>query len=161
MGRKIKVADYRRILDDLFQKSPNAALGADLIVGFPGETESDFERMYDFVEKFPLTYFHVFSYSQRPGTPAARWKQVEERAKKERAARLRELSKRKNYHFRKGLVGDDWEGVVIKQKNETAQILTSNYVQVHVFRCVAEEREQVQVKITHAEGNQTRGQIID
>jgi threonylcarbamoyladenosine tRNA methylthiotransferase MtaB len=161
MGRKIKVADYRRILDDLHQKSPNAALGADLIVGFPGETESDFERMYDFVEKFPLTYFHVFSYSQRPGTPAARWKQVEERAKKERAARLRELSKRKNYHFRKGLVGDDWEGVVIRQKNGTAQVLTSNYVQVHVFRCAAEEREQVQVKITQAEGNQTRGQIID
>ncbi len=161
MGRKIKVADYRRILDDLHQKSPNAALGADLIVGFPGETESDFERMYDFVKKSPLTYFHVFSYSQRPGTPAARWKQVEERTKKERAARLRELSKRKNYHFRKGLVGDDWEGVVIRQKNGIAQILTSNYVQVHIFRCAAEEREQVQIKITQAEENQTRGKIID
>lgn len=161
MGRKIKVADYRRILYDLHQKSPNAALGADLIVGFPGEKESDFERMYDFVAKSPLTYFHVFSYSQRPGTPAARWKQVEERAKKERAARLRELSKRKNYHFRKGLVGDDWEGIVIRQKNGTAQVLTSNYVQVHISRCAAEEREQVQIKITQAEGNQTRGQIIN
>lgn len=161
MGRKVKVADYRRILDDLHKKSPNAALGADLIVGFPGETESDFERMVDFVEKSPLTYFHVFSYSQRPGTPAARWKQVEERVKKERAARLRELSKRKNYHFRKGLIGDVWEGVVIRQKDGTAQILTSNYVQVHVSRCAAEEREQVQVKITQAEGNKTRGQILD
>jgi threonylcarbamoyladenosine tRNA methylthiotransferase MtaB len=161
MGRKVKVADFRRILDDLHKKSPNAALGADLIVGFPGETKSDFERMVDFVEKSPLTYFHVFSYSQRPGTPAARWKQVEERVKKERAARLRELSKRKNHLFRKGLVGEDWSGVVIRQKDGTAQILTSNYVQVHVSRCAAEEREQVQVKITQAEGNQTRGQIID
>jgi len=74
---------------------------------------------------------------------------------------LRELSKRKNYHFRKGLVGDDWEGVVIRQKNGIAQILTSNYVQVHIFRCAAEEREQVQIKITQAEENQTRGKIID
>jgi len=161
MGRRVKVADYRRILDDLHQKSPHAALGADLIVGFPGETESDFERMVDFVEKSPLTYFHVFSYSQRPGTPAARWKQVEERAKKERAARLRKLSKRKNLCFRKGLIGSVWEGVVIRQKNGTSQVLTSNYVKVLVSCCAAEEKGQVQVKITLAEGNQTRGQIID
>jgi threonylcarbamoyladenosine tRNA methylthiotransferase MtaB len=161
MGRKIKIADYRLILDDLRQKSPHAALGADLIVGFPGETESDFESMVRFVEKSPLTYFHVFAYSQRPGTPAARWKQVEERTKKRRAARLRELSERKSGQFRKGLVGCVWDGIVIRKKEEAAQILTSNYVAIHVSCCEAGERERVQVKITHTEGNKTRGEIVD
>jgi threonylcarbamoyladenosine tRNA methylthiotransferase MtaB len=159
MGRNVKVADYKQILNVLVQKSPNAALGADFIVGFPGETEADFESMVDFVEKSPLTYLHVFSYSQRPGTPAARWKQVEERIKKERAAGLRDLSKRKNERFRMGLIGSIWDGVVIEHQNRLAHILTSNYVQVDVSDCMADERERVQVKITKVQGNKTRGQI--
>ncbi len=161
MGRKIRVDDYRYILDDLHRKSPDAALGADVIVGFPGETDSDFKRMIDFVERSPLTYLHVFSYSQRPGTPAARWVQVEERVKKERTSRLRDISRRKNLHFRRGLVGDVWDSVVIKRKDRTAQVLTSNYVSVHVSRCEAEEKERVQVKIIEAGDDITRGQIID
>jgi threonylcarbamoyladenosine tRNA methylthiotransferase MtaB len=160
MGRRIKVDEYKHVLADLHQKSPDAALGADLIVGFPGEKKSDFARMFDFVERSPLTYFHVFSYSQRPGTPAARWKQVEEREKKERADRLRELSRRKNNKFRNGLVGRVWDGVVIKHKEETAQVLTSNYVPVHVPSCLAQEREIVRVKITQTEYSDTRGEII-
>lgn len=161
MGRRIKADDYRHILDDLDRKSPDAAFGADLIVGFPGETESDFERTTDFVERSPLTYLHVFSYSQRPGTPAARWDQVEERVKKERTSRLREISRRKNFHFRRRLAGDVWDGIVIKKKDRTAQVLTSNYVSVRVSRCLAEAKERVQVKITKAVDNITRGQVID
>jgi threonylcarbamoyladenosine tRNA methylthiotransferase MtaB len=161
MGRRIKVDDYKQILEDLRRKSPDAALGADIIVGFPGETENDFERTTDFVERSPLTYLHVFSYSQRPGTPAARWDQVDERVKKERTSRLRKLSRRKNLFFRKGLVGGIWDGVVIKKKDGIAEVLTSNYASVHVSPCAAEEKEGVQVKITKAGDNITRGQIID
>ena len=160
MGRKIKVSDYKRILYDLRQKCPGAALGADLIVGFPGETERDFEKMCDFLEESPLTYVHVFSYSPRPGTPASRWEQVEERAKKERATRLRELSKRKNKDFRKRLVGEVWEGVVIKRKDGLAFILTSNFVQVHVSSCSARVRDRVHVKIVDAKEDTTQGQIV-
>jgi threonylcarbamoyladenosine tRNA methylthiotransferase MtaB len=160
MGRKIKVSDYKRILYDLRQKSPGAALGADLIVGFPGETERDFEKMCNFLEESPLTYVHVFSYSPRPGTPASRWEQVGERAKKERATRLRELSKRKNKDFRKRLVGEVWEGVVIKRKDGLAFILTSNFVQVHVSSCSARVRDRVHVKIVDAKEDTTQGQIV-
>ena len=160
MGRKIEVADYRRILDDLNRKSPAAALGADLIVGFPGETDRDFEKMFDFLEESPLTYMHVFSYSPRQGTPASGWKQVDERVKKERAIRLRELSKRKNKNFRNRLQGDVWEGVVIKRINGGASILTSNFVQVHVSSCSAKVRDRVSVKIVNAKDDTTRGQIV-
>jgi threonylcarbamoyladenosine tRNA methylthiotransferase MtaB len=160
MGRKSSAADYRRILDDLHRKKPKAALGADLIVGFPGETERDFEKMFDFLEETPLTYMHVFSYSPRPGTPASRWEQVDERAKKERATPLRELSKRKNWNFRKKLVGDVWDGVVIKQKEGDAFILTSNFVKVHASSCSAKVRDRVPVKIVHAKEDTTQGQIV-
>ena len=160
MGRKIEVADYRRILDDLNRKSPAAALGADLIVGFPGETDRDFEKMFDFLEESPLTYMHVFSYSPRPGTPASGWKQVDERVKKERAIRLRELSKRKNRNFRNRLQGNVWEGVVIKRVNGGASILTSNFVQVHVSSCPTKVRERVSVKITNAKDDTTQGLIV-
>jgi threonylcarbamoyladenosine tRNA methylthiotransferase MtaB len=161
MGRKVKVADYRRILDDLRQKRPDAALGADIIVGFPGEAEKDFLIMADFLDKSPLTYFHVFSYSPRPGTPAFRWKQVDERTKKRRAAQLRAMSKRKNIHFRKGLLGDVRDGVVIRKREDTAQILLSNYVPVYVSSCSVPEKELARVRITQVGNGQTRGQVVD
>jgi threonylcarbamoyladenosine tRNA methylthiotransferase MtaB len=161
MGRKIAVEDYVRILDDLNEKKPGAALGADLIVGFPGETERDFEKMFDFLKESPLTYLHVFSYSPRPGTPASGWKQLDEKAKKERASCLRALSKRKNLDFRKGLVGDVREGVVIKQKDGVAHILTSNFINVQVSSCPVEVRSRVSVQIVDAEEDTTRGKIVE
>jgi threonylcarbamoyladenosine tRNA methylthiotransferase MtaB len=160
MGRKISAAEYTSILEDLFTKSPEAALGADLIVGFPGETEKDYERMDEFLEKSPLTYLHVFSYSPRPGTPASRWIQVGARVKKERAARLRDISRRKNLDFRKKLVGNVWKGIVIEKKKESARILTSNFVEVQVSSCPSEERGLVFVKILDAGENMTLGKLI-
>jgi len=160
MGRKVKVADYRAILGELRRKKPYAALGADLIVGFPGETERDYEAMFGFLEESPLTYFHVFSYSPRPGTPASGWEQVDGKLKKKRAAQLRTLSRKKNADFRRELVGDIHEGIVIRKREGTAQILLSNYVPVQVSRCKAPERELVRVRITNVGENQTWGQIV-
>jgi threonylcarbamoyladenosine tRNA methylthiotransferase MtaB len=70
MGRASTPAEYEALLDGLSRGRPEAALGADVIVGFPGETESDFAALADFVERSPLTYLHVFAYSPRPGTAA-------------------------------------------------------------------------------------------
>lgn len=70
MGRASAPAEYQALLDGLSRGRPEAALGADVIVGFPGETESDFSALADFVERSPLTYLHVFAYSPRPGTAA-------------------------------------------------------------------------------------------
>ena len=70
MGRASTPAGYQSLLDRLGRGRSEAALGADLIVGFPGETENEFDFLVDFVEKSPLTYLHVFAYSPRPGTAA-------------------------------------------------------------------------------------------
>jgi threonylcarbamoyladenosine tRNA methylthiotransferase MtaB len=160
MGRKISLGDYQRILDLLKQKSPFAALGADIIVGFPGETAEDFETMFRFLRRSPLNYIHVFSYSPRPGTPAASWKQVDARQKKIRASRLRELSKRKNQSFRQSLTGKIYEGIVIKKENGGAYVLTSNYIKVHVPSCSFDEKDEVKVRVTEVAANLTKGELL-
>ena len=91
-----------RFLDRLGQVWPVFGLGADFIAGFPGETEADAARTVEQAAALPLSYAHVFPYSQRPGTPAAALDgQVPDAAKKERAARLRSLVARKRQAFLK------------------------------------------------------------
>ena len=131
MGRRIKTADYIRILDRLHAGSPRAALGTDIIVGFPGETDEDFDTMERFLSVSPLTYFHVFSFSPRPGTPAASWEQVPPEIKKDRAVRLRALAREKNLRFRRSFEGTVLESVVISREPEGRnRVLTDSYMDV-------------------------------
>jgi threonylcarbamoyladenosine tRNA methylthiotransferase MtaB len=159
MGRMVGVEDYQRILFELHDKSPHASLGTDLIVGFPGETEQDFQEMSRFLQEAPLTYFHVFSYSSRPGTPAARWKGVDEKVKKERAARLRNLSRKKNLTFRQELIEKELEGIIVKHEKASTHVVTSNYIQVDIPRSALDPRTDVRIKMTEVFLSATRGEI--
>lgn len=159
MGRKIRAEDYKRILSCLREKSPQASLGADIIVGFPGETEEEFNQTYSLLEQSPLTYCHVFSYSPRPGTMAAAWPQVKETDKKRRAASLRALSRKKNMEFRRLFLGEECGGIVIKKNRTQDQVLTFNYFKVFVPHSSAAEKTEVRVKITEVKEQETRGRI--
>ena len=76
---------------------PTCAVGADVMTGFPGETEQEFEESRSFIESLPFTYLHVFTYSERPGTPAAESpSQVAKEIRKHRTHVLRDLAKEKN-----------------------------------------------------------------
>jgi threonylcarbamoyladenosine tRNA methylthiotransferase MtaB len=160
MGRMVDVEDYRQILLDLHDRNSLASLGADLIVGFPEETEEEYEEMFRFLQDSPLTYFHVFSYSPRPDTLAAGWKRVDERVKKERAAHLRILSRRKNYAFRRKLAGKKLEGIIVKHEKGSTQVLTSNYIAVRVPRCDLELRMNAWVRLTDVLSSSTHGEIV-
>ncbi|MCY3728679.1 MAG: tRNA (N(6)-L-threonylcarbamoyladenosine(37)-C(2))-methylthiotransferase MtaB [Nitrospira sp.] len=72
MNRRYIVSEYRAWVEDVVQKIPDVCVGTDVLVGFPGETDREFSATYDVVRDLPLAYAHVFSYSARPGTPAAR-----------------------------------------------------------------------------------------
>jgi threonylcarbamoyladenosine tRNA methylthiotransferase MtaB len=161
MGRRISVEDYQRILAFLRHNSPRASLGADLIVGFPGETEEDFKMTHRFLEKSPLTYFHVFSYSPRPDTPAASWPQLDSKVKHERAALIRMLARKKNADFRRLFVGEECDAVVIKKKSDRSEVLTSNYIRVFTPPPCREVKEEVNVKITRVTPRDTFGEITD
>jgi threonylcarbamoyladenosine tRNA methylthiotransferase MtaB len=116
MGRAADGDAHEALLAVLRERSPEAAIGADIIVGFPGETEEDFARLEDFVRRSPLTYVHVFSYSPRPGTPAAARPQLPGRIKRWRAAALRRLSGGKTRRFRESFVGRELDGVAIRSR---------------------------------------------
>lgn len=106
MRRNYDTAYYREVVGKARELLPDAALGSDIIVGFPGESEADFERQMEFFDSLPLTYFHVFPYSIRSATPAAKLPdQVPAAAKKERAKRMRALGARKKGEFARRFVG--------------------------------------------------------
>jgi threonylcarbamoyladenosine tRNA methylthiotransferase MtaB len=147
MGRAATPDAYDSLLQDLRARSPEASIGADIIVGFPGETDEDFASLRHFLEDSPLTYFHVFAYSPRPGTPAASRPQVPERIKKERSLALRRLSAEKSLRFRTGFAGIALDAVVIRKDRSGAELLTGNYFKVLVPFCPAPEREIVRVRV--------------
>jgi threonylcarbamoyladenosine tRNA methylthiotransferase MtaB len=160
MGRRINVEAYNKILSNLREKSPSASLGADIIVGFPGETEEEFEHTRTFLKQAPLTYFHVFSYSSRPGTAASSWKQVHDRVKKERSASLRKMSRVKNEGFRQNFSGKECEAVVVKKGKTQDEVLTSNYFRVCVPSSSYSEKDDVKVLITQVDERGTRGKVL-
>ena len=111
---------------------PDCAVGADVMVGFPGETDADFEESRQFIESLPFTYLHVFTYSERPGTPAAEMPdQVPMPVRKERNRILRELAARKNLEFRRAMVGRTLSVVTL---HDPGTALSGNYLKVQLAR---------------------------
>ena len=106
MRRNYDTAYYRDLLQRVRERLPDAALGSDIIVGFPGETDAQFDASLEFFASLPLTYFHVFPFSIRRGTPAASMPElVPPSVKKIRARRMRELGAQKKHDFCAGFVG--------------------------------------------------------
>jgi len=130
MHRKYRPRHYA---DRVFQARalmPLAAIGADVMVGFPGETEADFEESRAFIAGLPFTYLHVFTYSERPGTPAATDpEQVPLPVRKERNRVLRELAAGRNLAFRQSMVGKTLSAVTL---NQPGTALTGNYLKVEL-----------------------------
>jgi threonylcarbamoyladenosine tRNA methylthiotransferase MtaB len=107
---------------------PDAAIGADVMTGFPGETEALFEESRQFIEAMPFTYLHVFTYSERRGTAAVDMPDaVPMPVRKERNRVLRELGERKNAAFRASLVGREFTAVTL---DPPGVALTDNFVRV-------------------------------
>jgi threonylcarbamoyladenosine tRNA methylthiotransferase MtaB len=106
MRRNYGTSYYRDLISRIRSVLPDAALGSDIIVGFPGETDELFARSIDFLESLPLTYFHVFPYSVRRGTGAAGLpSQVPSAVRKSRARTVRELGAKKKLEFSRRFVG--------------------------------------------------------
>ena len=105
---------------------PDAAIGADVMVGFPGETDELFEESRQFIQSMPFTYLHVFTYSERPGTPAATMPgAVPIRVRKDRNRVLRDLANEKNLAFRETLLGREFTAVTL---DPPGLALTDNYI---------------------------------
>lgn len=133
MNRPYTAAEYLEVAAELARRFPDAAIGADVIVGFPGETETEFAETLAFVEHAPLTYLHVFSYSDRPGTRASGMRpKVPPETIHDRSLRLRALGERKNAAFRDRLRGTGQRVLVLKERDAAGRLvgITGNYVEV-------------------------------
>jgi len=134
MRRPYTIAMYRRVVERLVDAIPGVGLGADAIVGFPGETDADFAATLDVVDTLPFSYLHVFPYSARPGTEAAGWpERVETRTLATRARRLRQAAAARGLSFRRTLVGRVEDVLVLQTRDRlTGDLtgLTGNFVEV-------------------------------
>jgi len=132
MNRHYDTRFFRDLVRRIHRRLPDAAIGLDLITGFPGESTDEFANTAHLIEELPVSHLHVFPFSRRPGTPAATMAgQVHGATIKERAARLRELGERKHREFAQSFIGRTLEVVVERGAGRGAcRGLTPNYLNV-------------------------------
>jgi threonylcarbamoyladenosine tRNA methylthiotransferase MtaB len=176
MHRKYRPWHYREKIEKIRAAMPRAAIGADVMAGFPGETEAEFDATRRFIEDLPFTYLHVFTFSARPGTPAAAMpSQVPVHIARERNRILREVAEEKKRVFMRSFIGqtveaitlgasteDSWgagtparegsaDGSELSEKNFT-EALTDNYLKLHLRGChVANHWIKAKVKASESD----------
>jgi threonylcarbamoyladenosine tRNA methylthiotransferase MtaB len=162
MRRRYNSELYRRRIEYIKSKDPDACIGADVIVGFPGESEKHFETTYNFISDLPISYLHVFTYSERPNTDAVNLPgkvPIEERHK--RSEMLRNLGLRKKMAFYRQMVGKEfdvlWESEV---KDGKMFGFTRNYVKVGVPYNPSLVNKIVPVKVVGVENLVAIGEIV-
>jgi threonylcarbamoyladenosine tRNA methylthiotransferase MtaB len=165
MRRNYRLERYLERLEALRAAVPDVGLGADVIVGFPGETDAHFEETYRFVEASPLSYLHVFAWSPRPGTPASELDgRVHGSVVRERSRRLRELADRMGYRFRQRFEGRVLDAVVLGRERDGDGIraLTGNFIEVRLDPGAAPRAKRgdlVDVEILAAEADRTTARV--
>jgi threonylcarbamoyladenosine tRNA methylthiotransferase MtaB len=126
MHRKYRPRHYADRIAKARALMPACAVGADVMTGFPGETDAEFEDSRAFIESLPFSYLHVFTYSERPGTPAADQPQVPIAVRKHRTHVLRELAAKKNLEFRRSMIGKKLSVMTL----EGGKALSENFLKV-------------------------------
>ncbi len=134
MHRRYRPWHYREKILKIRAVMPTAAIGADVMVGFPGETEAEFDETRQMIEELPFTYLHVFTYSARPGTPAAEQPgQVPVPVARERNRVLREIASGKKAAFMRSLVGTEVEVITLQSSGaDFTEALTENYLKMKI-----------------------------
>jgi threonylcarbamoyladenosine tRNA methylthiotransferase MtaB len=148
MHRKYRPWHYREKIEKIHAAMPAAAIGADVMVGFPGETDAEFHETARMIESLPFTYLHVFGYSPRPGTPAAAMRdQVPVHVARERNRILRDVAAEKKLAFMRSFVGKTVEAITLHSQSKVTpnevekscasignltQALTDNYLKLRL-----------------------------
>jgi threonylcarbamoyladenosine tRNA methylthiotransferase MtaB len=155
MNRRYWVRQYAERMLAIREQLPNCGIGADVMVGFPGETEHDHAASVRFLESLPLTYVHVFPYSARPSTPAAtRPYQVNGRVAHDRSREIRSLISAKHEVFLAAQVGRTLSTLMLDESKEgIGMALTSNYLKVALPGCELPRNTLLDVQVGRSDGN--------
>ncbi len=155
MRRPYTIEYYASLVDDIHARIPDASIGSDIIVGFPGETDEDFEQLVAYLERSPLTHIHVFPYSDRPGTPASTMgDKVPGGVIRERGRRVREIGAQLTQRFRDSQIGMTHRALTLE---DGSLALTGNYLKLRI-PAGQPRNEWVRVRVTsNADGELLRG----
>lgn len=166
MARKITPEDYRSLLQMIRRLIPDAAITTDILVGFPGETEEDFAESLAFVEEMHFAAGHVFPFSPRPGTAAARMNgQVHPKVRKERSYQMRQVLEQSSLEFRRRFIGKEmkvlWEtSDGLDQSGWQLHGLTDNYLRITAVSSELRWNMIDRVVLSDLTKNGLKGQII-
>ena len=160
MRRPYRAGRYLELLEKIRRRVPEAAIGADVMVGFPGETQEDHALTRDLIRNSPLTYLHVFPFSRRPGTAAAQLEPEVPRAVAAlRSLELRTLGELKNRGFRESQVGRDLPVITLQDQSprSTRRALSSNFLQIELAGAEPRPNQLLRVRVTGLTPKGVRG----
>ena len=145
MRRPYTNTHYRRLVERIVSLIPHASIGSDIIVGFPGESPEDFAEMQRALGRLPLTYLHVFPYSDRPGTAAAALHpKVDGRVIRARAAEIRDIASALSRRFRQSQIGSTLRALTV---DDGQSVVTGNYLKLRLD-APRSRNEWVDVRVT-------------
>ena len=164
MGRPYSSADYARLIDKLAGEIPGIAIGTDVIVGFPGESEGQFWTTHRLLRDLPICRFHVFNYSRREGTIAASMPdQIAAHVRRERSRLLRDLSGEKFKAFRRSFIGKQLTVLLEHRRERNTGLLTGlsdNYIRVLAEGSDQQMNKLVPLRIFRVDEERAWGQAV-
>jgi threonylcarbamoyladenosine tRNA methylthiotransferase MtaB len=162
MGRPYGPGEFRDLVQEMHRLFPEAALGLDVLVGFPGETAADFAATRSLVASLPATYLHVFPFSPRPGTPAAHLKPLPGGEVRRRARIMRDLGKQKRAQFLQSQLGRVREVLVEGPAPQAGWLkgLSDNYLRVLLPGPEEWRNRLLKVRLVQATGEALRGEVL-
>jgi threonylcarbamoyladenosine tRNA methylthiotransferase MtaB len=163
MRRPYTAQRYLELLRYIHSVLPDAGLGTDVLVGFPGESDGDFQTTCDLIRELPLTYLHVFPFSAREGSDAFQMRdQVPSRVAHERARILRTMSQEKNHAFRRRFPGRILSAVTLAKEEElgTSVALTENYIHARLPSGSCPPNRLINLRIEEVTEDATYAQIV-
>ena len=164
MNRKYTRSQFYELIMKIYEKIPLVGIGTDVMVGFPTEDEKAYKNTVHLIEDLPLTYLHVFPYSDRPKTKAFYFKEkVSPDIIKERAKRLREIGKKKRREFIRRCIGHTFDVVLESEKDGILKGITENYIKVILKEKMSEVevKDYLKVMIAGIEGDLALGSVVN
>ncbi|NNE09905.1 MAG: MiaB/RimO family radical SAM methylthiotransferase, partial [Gemmatimonadetes bacterium] len=162
MKRPYTAAEYRSLLLDIVARVPNAGIGTDIIVGFPGETEESFAKTYALLEELPFYHFHVFSYSEHTHTRSAKMpEKIQPEIVKKRSEKVRRLGQIKKQRFHEAQVGRTLQ-VLFERRDPRGRLVghAENYALVSVDDPRDLTNRIVPVEVREADVDEVRGTVL-
>lgn len=166
MNRKYTTKEYENVVEDLRKNIKDVSITTDIIVGFPGETDEEFNETFEYLKRLKLTKTHVFKYSPREGTKAAAMpNQIDSKVKDERSKKLLELSDLNEMRFLEKMIGGKFNVLVEEKKDGYLRGFLENYVEVHIEESLSEIEnisisDILEVEIIEAKDGYLVGKVI-